>query len=194
MAMPPEPEAQTRFFLALIPPAELQTYAETVIKALEQRYCTRTAKAPPHITLQPPFLWPQVTLPNLERHLERFTRQHAAVPVQLTGFGAFAPRVLYINVVKTPELLQLQTALMNMLEAELGIVDSQSKHRSFTPHLTVASRHLTRQTFRQAWAELQTETIEFEFLARWLSLLIHNGQCWQVHADFLLGEQVRLGT
>lgn len=189
MAMSSEQEVQTRFFVALLPPAEIQTYAETVIKALEQRYRTRTAQAPPHITLQPPFMGSQVTLPTLKSHLARFAQQHSGVSVQLLGFGAFAPRVLYINVLKTPELLQLQAALMTMLEVELGIVDPVSKQRPFAPHMTVASRNLTRQTFRQAWAELQTQSVEFEFIAEQLTLLIHNGQHWQVQSEFSFAER-----
>lgn len=175
-------ERQTRFFVALMPPVEVQTYAEGVIQELGQRYRTYTAKAPPHITLQPPFLYAEATV--LETWLSRFASQQAAVPVHLFGFGSFAPRVLYINVLRTPELLALQAALSSQLDIELGIVDPASKQRPFAPHLTVASRNLTRQTFRQAWAELQSRTVEWQFVVDRLTLLVHNGQCWQIQTEF----------
>lgn len=177
---------QTRFFVALLPPAEVQTYAEQVIAQMTQLYRTRTAKAPPHVTLQPPFLWGQQDLAALETQLKSFASQQQAIPVQLSGFGAFAPRVLFINVLKTPQLLDCQAALMTMLEAELGIVDPVSQRRAFAPHLTVASRNLTRQTFQKAWAELQLQPVEFQFTVNHLTLLRHDGQRWQVQAEFPL--------
>jgi 2'-5' RNA ligase len=94
--------------------------------------------------------------------------------------------VLYINVVRTPELLRLQAALRDYLEAELGIVDPKAKQRPFAPHLTVASRNLTGATFRQAWAELQPRSFEFQFVAEQLTLLIYRGQRWQVQGEFPL--------
>jgi len=64
-----------------------------------------------------------------------FAHNRKSVPVTLNGFGAFPPRVIYINVLKTQELLTLQTDLMAHLETLLGIVDPVSKTRllSHTP-------------------------------------------------------------
>jgi 2'-5' RNA ligase len=175
-----------RFFIGLVPPLEIQAYAEQVIRELHDRYQTYTAKAPPHVTLQAPFEWSLQQESNLTECLSAFAAQQAIVPVSLSGFGAFAPRVLYINVLQTPELLGLQSALRLELETALEIVDSKSRQRSFAPHLTVASRNVTRQSFQQAWAELQSRSVELAFVARCLTLLLHDGQRWQVHTEFPL--------
>lgn len=185
MATPLEEKAQIRFFVALLPPAEIQAYADGVIQTLGRCYHTYTSKAPPHITLRPPFLGAQTLLPKLELQLEQFAQHQPIVPVQLSGFGAFAPRVLYINVVRTPALLQLQTALAEMLKDKFGIQDPMAQ-RPFTPHLTVASRKLTRQTFQQAWAELKPRSVEFQFVAEQLTLLIHTSEHWRVQTQFTL--------
>ncbi|HIK54919.1 MAG TPA: 2'-5' RNA ligase family protein [Synechococcales cyanobacterium M55_K2018_004] len=182
----PDRPANVRFFVALIPPQEIQDYATTVIQELGDRFQTRTAKAPPHVTLYPPFEWPRKRSPELEDCLAQFAAHHAGVPVSLSGFGAFSPRVLYINVLKTPELLHLQANLMAHLEATLGIVDVTAKRRPFAPHLTVASRNVTRQTFREAWALLQDRSVAFEFLGDRLTLLRHDGGCWQIQRNFSL--------
>lgn len=178
---------QTRFFVALLPPTEIQTYAANVIQDLSQRYRTHTSKSPPHITLQPPFLLHQERLAELTACLQNFASEQSALPVFLSNFGAFAPRVLYLNVVKTPELLSLQSALSNRLVGD-GILDpADQEQRPYAPHLTVASRKLTRQTFRQAWSELQTQIVQFQFMAERLTLLIYIDQRWQVQAEFPLG-------
>lgn len=159
-------------------------YANGVIQELGDRYHTSTAKAPPHITLQAPFLWPLADVTQINQALAKFAAQQSTVPVTLSGFGAFAPRVLFINVVKTSELMILQKALAEEIECTLGIVDPKAKTRSFSPHMTVASRKMTPRIFKQAWAELQPRTVEFAFICDRLTLLIHDNRQWHIHAEF----------
>lgn len=180
-----------RLFVALIPPIAIQNYAAGVIQDLGDRYQMRAAKAPPHITLQPPFLLQPEATVELEQQLRVFAQEHNPAPITLSGFGCFAPRVLYINVLKTPELITLQAHLMAHLEATLGIVDAVGQRRGFSPHLTVASRNVTRTTFRQAWADLQNQSVEFQFLGDRLTLLVHDGHSWQVRSEFDLGSWIK---
>lgn len=173
------------FFIALLPPQEIQDYATQVKEYFAQTYNSRHAlKSPPHITLQPPFEWHLDHVPALEQCLSTFTPTHSPVPITLQGFGAFVPRVIYIKVLKTPELLTLQNDLMAYLETSLGIVDSTSKTRPFAPHMTVAFKDLTRQNFRTAWPEFQHRELAFEFTASQLTLLLHNGKRWTIHQEF----------
>lgn len=175
-----------RFFISLLPPQPVQDYAHSVIRELGDRYQTRTAHAPPHITLQPPFEWSLDAVTTLTDRLRLFASQRRAVPLTLEGFNAFAPRVLYVNVLQTAELMTLQRELMAELETMPGIVDGSSQRRPFSPHLTVASRNVTPTVFRQAWTELRDRPIRFEFVCDRLTLLIHDGRQWQVHSDFTL--------
>lgn len=184
--------AETRFFIALVPPPEIKAYANQMIQELGDRYQTRTARAVPHITLQPPFLWQANAVSQLEECLSSFARTQTLIPVMLSGFGAFAPRVLFMNVLKTAELLQLQTNLMADLEKHLGIVDPVAQRRPFSPHLTIASRNLTRQTFKQAWSELQPRQVDFQFIADRLTLLIHDGHRWHTQSEFPLNAETAL--
>lgn len=179
-------ETQARFFIALLPPQAIQEYANATIQELGDRFQMRTAHAPPHVTLQAPFVWSRSRLPELDRVLTQFAAAHSAIPVALSGFGSFAPRVLYINVLKTAELLALQADLSQVLKTTLAIVDPKATQRSFAPHLTVASRNVTRQTFRQAWHELQSREVSFDFVGDRLTLLIHDGRRWQIHQHYPL--------
>ena len=174
-----------RFFIALLPHQEIQDYANEIKQYFAQTYQSQHAqKSPPHITLQPPFEWQLDAVPVLEQCLRTFADTRTPVPVTLKGFGAFVPRVIYINVLKTPELLTLQNDLMAYLEGSLGIVNRVSKSRPFAPHMTVAFRDLTPQNFRTAWPEFKDRQLEFEFTASQLTLLIHDGRRWNVHSEF----------
>ena len=145
------------------------------------RYHSRAAlKSPPHITLQPPFEWSPEDLGRLTRSLAEFAHAHAPVPITLSGFGAFVPRVIFVDVVKMSELLAIHAALLAHMENQFGIVDAAAKTRSFAPHMTVGFRDLTKPNFRAAWAEFQHQPVHFEFVASHLTLLIHDGKRWNI--------------
>ncbi|MBD0300949.1 MAG: 2'-5' RNA ligase family protein, partial [Tolypothrix sp. T3-bin4] len=141
-------------------------------------------KSPPHITLQPPFEWADANLPLLEASLKEFATGQQPVAITLKGFDAFAPRVIFINVVRSQELLNLQADFMAYTESNLGIVDKVSKTRPFAPHMTVAFRDLKKQNFRAAWPEFEKRQLHFEFTADKLTLLLHNGKRWNIKSEF----------
>ncbi len=177
----------SRFFIALLPPQQIQDYANQIKQYFADRYASRGAQnSPPHITLQPPFEWIDANVLLLEENLRNFASVRESVPITLSGYQAFAPRVIYINVVKTPELLALQADLMSHLENHLGIVDKVSKTRPFAPHMTVAFKDLTRQNFKAAWPEFEQRELQFEFAADNITLLQHDGKRWNVKSEFRL--------
>lgn len=175
----------SRFFVALLPPQDIQDYANQIKQYFADNYASRHAqKSPPHITLQPPFEWANNNLSTLETSLREFASQQQTISVTLNGFAAFAPRVIYINVVRSPELLSLQANLASQMETNLQIIDRVGKKRPFAPHMTVAFRDLTRQNFQAAWTEFAQRQLHFEFSANKLTLLIHDGRRWQMQSEF----------
>lgn len=172
-----------RFFIALLPPPDIQDYANSIKQHFSDRYHSRAAlKSPPHITLQPPFERLAAQVPALKQCLTTFANNQQSVPITLSGFAAFPPRVIYINVLQTQELLTLQRDLMTYLEAHVGIITVAT--RAFSPHLTVAFRDLTRQNFKAAWSEFQHQQLHCEFTADYLTLLLHDGKRWNVYDQF----------
>jgi 2'-5' RNA ligase len=183
------------FFIALLPPLEVQEYANQVKQVFAEQYHSRAAlKSPPHVTLQPPFKWRWEQVEELGRSLRQFASQHRPVPMRLSGFGAFAPRVIYIHVERTPELLELHRAVLAHMEANLSIVDAVGKTRPFAPHLTVGFRDLTRPNFKAAWAEFQHQTVEFDFLVSQITLLHHTGSQWLPLEHFNLGTALEVAA
>lgn len=176
-------ESKNRYFIALLPPDDVQAEVRQIQQYFAHHYASCHAqKSPPHITLQPPFQWSVENLPSLLQLLNQFAIEHKPIPIILHGFGAFSPRVIYVNVVKTQELLDLQADLIAAC-ASLGVVDRVAT-RAFTPHMTVAFRDLSRQNFKLAWSEFQQQQLHFEFTATKLTLLIHDRSQWQIESKF----------
>lgn len=177
-------------FIALLPPERVQAEANAIKDHFAEVYDSSHAKkSPPHITLQPPFKWDVEQIPTLKTTLEEFACRESPVPVSLSGFGAFPPRVIYIHVEKTAKLLTIQKSLMADLEAKIGLVDAVAKSRPFVPHMTVAFRDLSKFSFRQAWKVYQDQAFDYQFTVQALTLLIHNGKHWEIENNFPLAER-----
>lgn len=180
-------QSKQRFFIALVPPLEIQQQITQIKQYFADRYNSRRAlQSPPHVTLQPPFELAATDVSKLEEFLKTFVDKRLPIPVTLSGFAAFTPRVIYVDVVKSSALLELQKDLMADFETNLGIVNSVSKTRPFVPHMTVAFSDLTKPNFDAAWLEFQGRSIFFEFTASELTLLIHDGSQWNIGTEFLL--------
>lgn len=173
------------YFIALLPPQDIQERVTEIKQYFADNYQSRAAlKSPPHITLQPPFKWLDENLPMLQQCLSQFAAERSPFPITLSGFAAFPPRVIYVNVVKTPALLSLQADLSARLQTVLNIVDPSSQQRPYSPHVTVAYKDLTKPNFKAAWLEFKERSLQFEFTATHLTLLLHNGQRWNIHSEF----------
>jgi 2'-5' RNA ligase len=173
------------FFIALIPPLEIQEFATEVKQHFAEVYNSRAAlRSPPHVTLQPPFEWESERLPLLQEKLREFAQNQPPIPMTLHNYKSFKPRVIYINVIKSAELVEAQKNLSNYLESSLDIVHLPSKNRPFAPHLTVAFRDLTKDKFHQAWKIFREKELYFNFLVSHLTLLRHGDQGWVVYQQF----------
>ena len=181
------------FFVALLPPQAIQDRVTEIKYYIAERYGSRHAlKSPPHITLQPPFPWALDRLDELKRSLFSFAQSQAEFSVTLDGFSAFPPRVIYVHVDRTEPLLTLHRDLIQHLKTTVNLVDPKETSRPFAPHMTVAFRDLTKQNFKLAWDEFKSrssgasrsDSLYFEFTASALTLLAHNGQRWEVDAEF----------
>ncbi|MEL6381146.1 MAG: 2'-5' RNA ligase family protein [Cyanobacteria bacterium J06626_18] len=182
------PSEDVRFFIALLPPKDVQTYATELKTYFRDRYHSKAAlRSPPHITLQAPFTWPKQDYERLQAALSSFVPHRASIPLTLSGFGAFPPRVIYLAVDHTPELMTLQQDLSHHLAATLDIVDPRSRTRPFRPHLTVAFHDLKPAAFHQAWPEFEQRAVQFTFSVTEFTLLIHTGKEWQAHTNFPMG-------
>ena len=173
-----------RFFIALVPPPEIQAAIDEIKGYFEQQYGARKAfNSPPHITLQAPFEWPSDRgVDELIGGLKEFAVRREKIAIALRNFGAFPPKVIYVDVIQTPELMALQQDLVTLMENKYGIADQ--RYHSFCPHMTVAFRDLTKTAFHQAWPEFQQRTLTFNFATQQLTLLRHDGQRWQTYQNY----------
>lgn len=169
------------YFIAIIPPEPFRSEARGLKEYFRDRFQSKASlNSPPHITLYSPF-----KLLKDEKKLVAALKEAAApfLPcrVSLENFGAFPPRVIYINVLHQPLLDRLEQSIKRLVP-EFAQPESKSKvydERPFHPHMTLAFRDLTKEQFKPAWQEFNEKELSYSWEAEGFSLLRHNGRHWE---------------
>lgn len=171
------PSEKQLYFIALIPPDDLERYIREFKKEIKEKFDAKHAlKLPAHITLQQPFSMPESREDELFKGLENLVSQQSPFPIVLDGFGCFSPRVIFVKVREHEPVLTLQKSLLEELE---NIIPPDKKS-VIHPHMTIASRDLKKEKFKAAWEEFKDRRFEAEFTAQNIFLLKHNGKSWDI--------------
>lgn len=180
-----------RYFVALIPPEPL--YAEITQLKLQMRdqFGSKAAlRSPPHITLHMPFLYRKDRDSKLIEVLEQVANEATPFRMQHSGFGAFEPRVIYVNVHTSAELRTLRTVLLQQMRRQLGLDNADYKNQGFHPHMTIAFRDLKKSMFADAWPSFRDRPFLQDWTCRELWLLRHDGAQWQPIRKFTFGKML----
>lgn len=175
------------YFIALIPHNELRDRIRELKEEMKERFSTKHAlKSAAHITLQMPFRRLEKEENNMMKTLEAFAKQQKSFHIDLKGFGCFAPRVLFVKVCYHSPIIQLHLTLKEVLKNQLDFKEKDLTS-NIHPHITTATRDLSKLAFHKAWPEFDKRDFEASFVAKSLFLLKHNGNCWDINREFLFG-------
>ncbi len=172
------------YFIALVPGEELRERVLRIKERMQAEFNAGHAlKSPAHITLQMPFKRNKAEENAVVETLGLFAAGEASFDVHLEGFGCFAPRVIFIRLSNPEPVIGLHRRLKPLLLDSLGFAESEIM-KSVQPHMTVATRDLTKQAFAEAWSEFQDEEFTGSFSVGSLFLMKHNGRHWDIFREF----------
>lgn len=174
-----------QYFLALLPPENIRQQVRKIKEEIRDTYQSKKAlRLPAHITLQAPFKLEEERVPHVLKVLEEFADTESPFNIILSGFGAFPPRVIFLEVANPGPVKHLQKALHEvMLQIVPG--EDELKDRKFHPHITVATRDLQQKQFQTAWEEFRRRDFSASFTAHSMTMFRHNGKSWDILREFL---------
>lgn len=173
------------YFIGICPPSPIKEEIHGIKVEIGQKYNTKGAfRSSAHITLQMPFKLGIKKLDALKTDLKVFAWEELThFKVELDGFGAFPPRVVFIAVTENTKLEALHQSLEPVLKKH-QIFNSTHKNSGFHPHITVAFRDLKKKDFYPLWEETQQKEFKRSFSAEGLTLFKHNGASWDEYEFF----------
>ena len=168
-----------KYFIAIIPPEPVFSQIELIKKQVSEAYDNKSAlRAPAHITLHMPFEWLEQKEEVLVQKLSEF-KFGQAFEIQLKNYSCFEPKVLFIDVLKNPDLNSLQKELVQHVKLNFNIFNQADDLRPYHPHVTIAFRDLKKSLFYKAWEEYKDKAFSAVFNADAFYLLKNTGNAWQ---------------
>ncbi|WP_017731138.1 2'-5' RNA ligase family protein [Nafulsella turpanensis] len=168
------------YFIALVPPEPFKQQAYALKEHFRDHYGSKASlNSPAHITLYPPFKL-AAEEKELIDSLQELGQSVAPFEVRLNGFGAFPPRVIFIDVDPSAAMHHLQQGLLRLVPpfAEKEKNSHAQAEKTFHPHMTVAFRDLSKSMFKEAWTKYKEEALRYQWQAKDFTLLRHNGRYW----------------
>ncbi len=173
------------FFIAILPSIEIQDAVNDFKQEAARLFDSKKAlTSPPHITLVPPFKWKEDKILKLKKTLSAFAEKQKIINLELNGFDAFEPHVVFIDVIKNELLISLQKNLVHFLTDEINLVSDRPK-REYHPHMTIAFKDLKAAIFPKAIAHFSKIEFKRKFEVDRIVLLEHRDKRWQVDQSFL---------
>lgn len=168
------------YFVAIVAPKEINQQVlkwKTYFK--DHFECAVALRSPAHITIIPPF-WMNEELENdLINSIREFSIAKTGFGITLKDFGAFKPKVVFVDVVKNKILDGLYQSFAEFIFSQHKF-PIKKEYRPFDPHVTLATRDLYKKAFQEAWEFFSKKKYEAFWIVNGISLLRHNKKNWDV--------------
>lgn len=168
------------YYLAIVLPTHLDEKVLAFKTFMKEHYdCKVGLKSPAHITVVPPF-WMKS---DLEDQLLTTATDIAAstqtFSIQTNDFSSFKPRTIFIAVAENIALHTLKRKADDVF-ARHPEFNIKKENRPFHPHITIATRDLTKAAYFDAWPRFAEKPFREEWIAEGLCILKHNKKNWDV--------------
>lgn len=174
------------FYYALIPDSPVQEEVTAFKFAAAERFgSSRALRSPAHITLVPPIRASVKVMRRMDGIIRDVAESWSPMAIECQDFGAFPPRVIFVQVAHEERLMALAKTLKTRLEdAKLPVPASD---RPFRPHMTIAFRDLAEADFHKAWSWFSRQSFQRNWNAEGVWKLMHRGSHWEPVQCFAFG-------
>jgi 2'-5' RNA ligase len=179
-----------KYFIALVPEGKIQEEASGLKEEMKMLFNLKYAlKSPAHITIKMPFEWNENKEEKLIYRLQRFFEQSEKFDLKLKDFGRFGRRVIFIDVLLSKALNNLQESLGKFCKLELKLVNELSD-KAFHPHMTISFKDVKPKNFDTYWKHIQSKKFIADYPVSDVALLKRIEGRWEVIHRFTLKELV----
>lgn len=173
--------------IAIIPPEPVFSQVRH-----EQEYIRDTwgpshaLRTPPHLTIIPPLALNSAEVGLLYGMADAIAYESSPFDIELNGYGAFRPRVIFIHPNIPPALQALHDIWRLALLSRMPHVLDKYPDRPFHPHVTLAHKDVKGGQFAPMWSYYANKEFHAQFHVDHFHILKHIGEGWVMERKFHL--------
>ncbi len=141
-------------------------------------------RTPPHITLIPPLAVTPAENSLLIKMAEKISHAYKPFSLQLDGFDAFPPKVVYLRLQESPALEALYKLWRRELMLQLPHLLDKYPDRPYHPHVTLAHRDVTREQFNAIREHFSGREFRTAWEVKGFWTLEHVPRGWEPEREF----------
>lgn len=169
--------SESLYFIALIPENPVQDEIMRFKNTAKINFrSSKSLNSPAHITIIPPFSFPENNQQQIENDLEMAVVNQSSFTLNIKGFGHFGNRVIFVNVMGNDIVTHLYSEVYKVFRLYLD--EKNIKNERFHPHITVAFKDLMPEMFEEAWEYFSEKSYEREAVIDGITLLKHENKRW----------------
>jgi 2'-5' RNA ligase len=143
-------------------------------------------RTPPHITIIPPMALKQEEVPLIFSMASALSLSFSSFTMQLNGYGAFKPRVVFVHPQKCEALDGLEATWEHAIKQKLPHALANYPDRPYHPHVTLAHKDVRREQFEKIWDHYSALDYRVNFEVKEFCVLDHTKDGWAVERRFSL--------
>ena len=179
-----------KYLITVLPPSVISKEIVEMQKEVVSRFgCSHAQKAPPHITVIPPFDCSVEKKTEFVAELIRFLNDKPMVYsiIELDNFQRFESRTLFVDVAKN-EAFEGFCKALKLLFNQQKIIKQRAEKHYFVPHITLANKDITKRDFKKAWEIFKDRVYQRGFTLKEISILELKGGVWKL-VDSIAAQQ-----
>lgn len=170
-----------KYFIAVLPPSSVAAEIIGFQKEIEELFGAKHAqKAPPHITVIPPFDCNLEKLQKLIRSIDNLINDKSIIDIHLKidNFQRFEGRTLFADIAKN-ETFEKFCKELKLLFNQQKIIKQRVEKHYFVPHITIANKDIKKRDFQAAWTMFQDKKFQRDFTLQNLIVLELTDGAWK---------------
>ena len=141
-------------------------------------------RTPPHLTIIPPLTVDDNTDVVIRDIAVTIAQRTSLFNLKLHGYGAFKPRVVFIQPENSDALQDLYTQWRTLLERGTPHLLRKYPDRPYHPHLTLAHRDVTPEQFHPMWDHYKGKSFDAGFDVTGVWILHNTRSGWEPETEY----------
>lgn len=173
-----------RYVIVSVVEGEAGNFNKAIRNDIFEKFKAKSSKLPAHITVKAPFECDK-EITELESVIESFCNENSKVNYEISGYGKFDNRVVFMNVVDNNELRSLHKRFVRAI-SDINYVNFGSHEgEDAIFHITIASKKI-KDTFTSVWNYVNEKDCSFKVEFNNITIFKWEENTWKLYKKYVL--------